>query len=99
MERTIVINKATPTVVVSSTANPAVYGQPLTFTATLSNPLTSTGNVQFNIVDENTLRDAQKNPDKYKNLAVRVSGFSQKFYLLDKTMQDHIISRTKHKTL
>lgn len=54
-------------------------------------------NVQFNTVDADTLIDAQKHPDKYKNLAVRVSGFSQKFYLLDKTMQDHIIRRTKHK--
>lgn len=54
-------------------------------------------NVQFNVVDAETLIDAQKHPDKYRNLAVRVSGFSQKFYLLDKTMQDHIISRTKHK--
>jgi pyruvate-formate lyase/AraC-like DNA-binding protein len=54
-------------------------------------------NVQFNIVDADTLIDAQKHPDKYKNLAVRVSGFSQKFYLLDRTMQDHIINRTKHK--
>lgn len=54
-------------------------------------------NVQFNIVDADTLIDAQKYPDKYRNLAVRVSGFSQKFYLLDKTIQDHIISRTKHK--
>lgn len=56
-------------------------------------------NVQFNIVDADTLIDAQKHPDNYKNLAVRVSGFSQKFYLLDKTMQDHIIGRTKHKQL
>ena len=54
-------------------------------------------NAQFNLVDADTLRDAQKNPEKYSNLAVRVSGFSQKFDLLDKTMQDHIIERTKHK--
>jgi pyruvate-formate lyase len=32
-------------------------------------------------------------------LAVRVSGFSQRFCLLDKKLQDHIIARTKHKTL
>jgi formate C-acetyltransferase len=53
-------------------------------------------NIQFNTVDAETLKEAQKEPDKYKNLAVRVSGFSQKFCLLDKTMQDHIINRTKH---
>ena len=56
-------------------------------------------NVQFNTVDEETLRDAQKNPDKYNNLAVRVSGFSQKFRLLDGDLQEHIIERTKHKCL
>ncbi len=59
--------------------------------------LTAVCNIQFNTVDTDTLIDAQKHPDKYKNLAVRVSGFSQKFHLLDKAMQDHIISRTKHK--
>ena len=55
--------------------------------------------MQFNIIDRDTLIDAQKNPEKHRNLAVRVSGFSQKFSLLDKTMQDHIIARTKHKYL
>ena len=53
-------------------------------------------NIQFNVVDADMLKDAQKNPDRYKNLAVRVSGFSQKFHLLDKKLQDHIIHRTKH---
>ena len=38
-------------------------------------------------------------PEKYRNLAVRVSGFSQKFNLLDKKIQDHIIARTKHKAV
>ncbi len=56
-------------------------------------------NVQFNTVDADTLREAQKNPEKHKNLAVRVSGFSQKFNLIDKQLQDHIICRTKHNTL
>ena len=56
-------------------------------------------NVQFNTIDAKTLMDAQKNPEKYNNLAVRVSGFSQKFNLLDKDMQDHIIGRTKHACL
>lgn len=55
------------------------------------------GNVQFNITDAETLIDAQKNPEKYPNLAVRVSGFSQKFYLLHAGLQNHIIARTKHK--
>ncbi|MCL2159737.1 MAG: hypothetical protein FWH48_10050 [Oscillospiraceae bacterium] len=54
-------------------------------------------NVQFNVATAETLIEAQKHPDRHKNLAVRVSGFSQKFVLLDKTIQDHIIARTKHR--
>ena len=56
-------------------------------------------NVQFNIVDAETLMEAKNNPEKFANLAVRVSGFSQKFCLLDDQLQDHIIARTKHKCL
>ena len=56
-------------------------------------------NVQFNITDAETLECAKKHPEKYRNLAVRVSGFSQKFYLLNNRLQDHIIARTKHKCL
>lgn len=54
------------------------------------------GQLQFNVVSAETLRKAQAEPDKYRNLAVRVSGFSQKFCLLNKELQDHIIARTKH---
>jgi len=57
------------------------------------------GQLQFNVVSAETLRKAQAEPDKYRNLAVRVSGFSQRFCLLDKEIQDHIIARTKHATL
>lgn len=53
-------------------------------------------NVQFNTIDADTLIDAQKHPEKYNNLAVRVSGFSQKFNLLSPELQNHIIGRTKH---
>jgi len=56
-------------------------------------------NVQFNVVDRDVLIDAQKHPELHKNLAVRVSGFSQKFNLLNKDLQNHIICRTKHKIL
>ncbi len=56
-------------------------------------------NVQFNTIDAETLIDAKKHPERNKNLAVRVSGFSQKFSLLDESLQDHIIARTKHETL
>ncbi len=56
-------------------------------------------NVQFNTVDAATLIDAKAHPDKYNNLAVRVSGFSQKFNLLNSDLQDHIIGRTKHSSM
>lgn len=53
-------------------------------------------NVQFNTVDADMLIDAQKHPERYGNLAVRVCGFSQKFTLLTPELQNHIIGRTKH---
>ena len=56
-------------------------------------------NVQFNIIDAQTLIDAQKHPECHQNLAVRVSGFSQRFSLINKPLQDHIIARTKHRIL
>lgn len=56
-------------------------------------------NVQFNTIDADTLINAQKYPEKYNNLAVRVSGFSQKFNLLSPELQNHIIGRTKHACL
>jgi len=54
------------------------------------------GQLQFNVVSEDTLRAAQDDPEAYRNLCVRVSGFSQQFCLLDRELQDHIIARTKH---
>ncbi len=56
------------------------------------------GQLQFNVVSADTLRAAQADPDRYANLCVRVSGFSQRFNLLDREMQDHIIARTKHRS-
>ncbi|MDD4774330.1 MAG: pyruvate formate lyase family protein [Eubacteriales bacterium] len=53
-------------------------------------------NVQFNTVNASTMLDAQLHPENHRNLAVRVSGFSQKFNLLSRELQDHIIARTKH---
>ncbi len=52
--------------------------------------------VQFNIIDENTLRDAQKHPENYRNLLIRVAGYSDYFVLLSHEIQEEIISRTKH---
>lgn len=50
--------------------------------------------IQFNCVSNETLLDAQRHPDKYKDLVVRVSGFSAFFTRLDKGIQDEVISRT-----
>ena len=51
--------------------------------------------IQFNVVDNATLRDAQKHPEKYTNLIVRVAGYSTYFVDLSKGLQDHIIARTE----
>lgn len=52
--------------------------------------------IQFNIVSADTLRDAQKNPQKYRSLVVRVAGYSAIFVELNKSIQDDIINRTEH---
>ena len=51
--------------------------------------------VQFNAVDKETLLDAQKNPEKYKHLVVRVAGYSALFTTLSRSLQDDIIRRTE----
>ena len=51
--------------------------------------------VQFNVVDRDTLIDAQKHPEKYKHLVVRVAGYSALFTTLSKSLQDDIIRRTE----
>lgn len=53
--------------------------------------------VQFNIVSIETLKEAQKHPEKYRDLMVRVAGYSALFTALDKVLQDDIIARTEHK--
>ena len=52
--------------------------------------------IQFNIVDSETLRRAQRKPDEYRNLLVRVAGYSDYFVDLDKDHQEEIIARTQH---
>lgn len=52
--------------------------------------------IQFNVVDSNTLRDAQQHPEKYPDLLVRVAGYSAYFTHLHKEVQDDIIRRTEH---
>ncbi len=51
--------------------------------------------IQFNVVDKETLCDAQKFPEKYSELIVRVAGFSAYFTDLSRGLQDHIIARTE----
>lgn len=52
--------------------------------------------IQFNVVDANTLRHAQKHPEKYRNLIVRVAGYSDYFNDLGLDLQNEIIERTEH---
>ena len=52
--------------------------------------------VQFNVVDAETLRQAQANPQEHKDLIVRVAGYSDYFVDVGKELQDEIISRTEH---
>ncbi len=54
--------------------------------------------IQFNVVDVATLHDAQKHPEKYRNLIVRVAGYSDYFCDLGKSLQDEIIARTEHQS-
>lgn len=51
--------------------------------------------MQFNVVDRETLLDAQKHPEKYKHLVVRVAGYSALFTTLSRALQDDIIRRTE----
>lgn len=51
--------------------------------------------VQYNVVTKETLIEAQKNPEKYKTLVVRVAGYSALFTTLSRSLQDDIINRTE----
>jgi formate C-acetyltransferase len=54
--------------------------------------------IQFNVVDAETLRAAQCNPEQYRDLIVRVAGYSDYFCDLGKALQDEIITRTEHQS-
>jgi formate C-acetyltransferase len=54
------------------------------------------GQLQWNVVTVERLLQAQQDPERYGNIAVRVAGYSQMFKLVNKELQDHIIARTKH---
>ncbi|MDD2550396.1 MAG: glycyl radical protein [Bacteroidales bacterium] len=55
--------------------------------------------IQFNVVNVETLRDAQKNPEKHRDLIVRVAGYSDYFNDLGEALQEEIIRRTEHDNL
>ena len=52
--------------------------------------------VQINSISDETLKEAQRWPEKFQNLVIRVAGYSAYFVELDKKMQDDIIKRTEH---
>ena len=52
--------------------------------------------IQFNVVDGETLKQAKRNPDDYRDLIVRVAGYSDYFVDLTEDLQDEIIRRTEH---
>ena len=52
--------------------------------------------IQFNVVDVETLREAQKHPENYRDLIVRVAGYSDYFVDLTPELQEEIIRRTEH---
>lgn len=51
--------------------------------------------IQFNVIDRATLLDAQKHPEQYRDLIVRVAGYSDHFHNLSRALQDEIIERTE----
>lgn len=55
------------------------------------------GQLQWNVTTVERLRQAQEDPERYGNIAVRVAGYSQMFKLIDAELQNHIIARTKHR--
>lgn len=55
--------------------------------------------IQFNVLNSETLKEAQKHPENYSNLLVRIAGYSAYFTELTKDLQDDIISRTEHESI
>ncbi|MCX6244032.1 MAG: glycyl radical protein [Bacteroidetes bacterium] len=55
--------------------------------------------IQFNVISADTLRDAQKHPEKYRDLIVRVAGYSDYFNDLGEDLQNEIIQRTEQHSL
>ena len=55
--------------------------------------------IQFNVIRAETLLDAQAHPENYRDLIVRVAGYSDHFVVLGKDLQNEIIARTSHKSI
>ncbi|MBQ9603956.1 MAG: glycyl radical protein [Firmicutes bacterium] len=55
--------------------------------------------IQFNVLNTDTMRAAQKDPENYRNLLVRIAGYSAYFTELTKDLQDDLISRTEHEAV
>lgn len=55
--------------------------------------------VQFNVINTDTLRAAQKNPENYRDLLVRIAGYSAYFTELSRDLQDDIIARTEQEAI
>ena len=55
--------------------------------------------VQFNVVDSKILKDAQQNPQNYRDLMVRVAGFTQYWVEIGKQVQDELIARTEYESV
>ena len=55
--------------------------------------------IQFNVVDASTLREAKREPEKHRDLIVRVAGYSDYFVDLVEELQDEIIRRTEHEAV
>ncbi|MNW64858.1 4-hydroxyphenylacetate decarboxylase large subunit [compost metagenome] len=52
--------------------------------------------LQFNIINRQTLLDAQREPEQYRNLLVRIAGYSAYFTDLSEDLQNDLIRRTEH---
>ena len=55
--------------------------------------------VQFNVINADTLIKAQKNPEKYRSLIVRIAGYSAYFVDLSPDLQNDLIARTVHESI